>query len=326
MTTTVKLAPKAKKFLKDLKLDSGGHNSVEKGSCLLEAASYVAGEPWSDHPKCVSQVLGAFGRHLNDGLSDENRQKLIPFIPLLLSTADDGQDPARRRMAADWSIRVGTPRWLDAAGLTDAAARLRALAPIVDDATMYAAQSEARKARDEAYAARTRSRAALADKIKAEWEKRGWKTAAAVAVADAAADAAADAVTATIAVAVAAAVAAADADADAIADAVTATIADAVAVAVAAAVAAADADADAIAAAAAAAAADFKTFAYPSPGYFVVRDAVYKVLKPKYDAAMGDESKFAELVRLNNADGIELLGRMINPTVASHSLAGFGGI
>ena len=296
MTTTVKLAPKAKKFLKDLKLDSGGHNSVEKGSCLLEAASYVAGEPWSDHPKCVSQVLGAFGRHLNDGLSDENRQKLIPFIPLLLSTADDGQDPARRRMAADWSIRVGTPRWLDAAGLTDAAARLRALAPIVDDATMYAAQSEARKARDEAYAARTRSRAALADKIKAEWEKRGWKTAAAVAVADAAADAAADAVTATIAVAVAAAVAAADADADA------------------------------IAAAAAAAAADFKTFAYPSPGYFVVRDAVYKVLKPKYDAAMGDESKFAELVRLNNADGIELLGRMINPTVASHSLAGFGGI
>jgi hypothetical protein len=65
--------------------------------CLLEAAAYVAGEPWSDSPECVSPVLAAFGRSWNDALDDENRQMLKPFIPRLVGTA------ARRAADAAWA-------------------------------------------------------------------------------------------------------------------------------------------------------------------------------------------------------------------------------
>ena len=159
--------------LDTLTLKSGGHDNFAEGSCLLEAVSYIAGEPWSDHPACVSPVLGAYGRRLNDRLNNEDRQKLKPFIPRLIGTAGDGQDEARGYLAADWAIRVVTPRWLDAAGLTVPAAELRALQPIVDAQTAEAAEEPARQARAEAWAARQKSRDTLRERVKAELAKRG---------------------------------------------------------------------------------------------------------------------------------------------------------
>jgi hypothetical protein len=100
--------------------------------CLLEAAAWVAGEPWSDHPKCVSPVLGVLGRRLNDVLPDDRRQELKPLVPLLLGTAGDGLDEARSYLALDWLIRTYTPAWLDLAGLTGEATALRDLRRIVD--------------------------------------------------------------------------------------------------------------------------------------------------------------------------------------------------
>lgn len=41
-------------------LAHGKHGSPEGGLCLLEAVAYVAGEPHSDHPACVSPVIAAF--------------------------------------------------------------------------------------------------------------------------------------------------------------------------------------------------------------------------------------------------------------------------
>ncbi len=96
----------AENLLDNLKLDSGSHGNINEGACLLEAASYLAGEPWSDHPECVSPVLGAYGRRLNDRLDDESRQLLKPFIPRMLNTAGDGQDEARKFLAADWDDGV----------------------------------------------------------------------------------------------------------------------------------------------------------------------------------------------------------------------------
>ena len=66
---------------------SCGGDPLEQGVCLLEAVSYIAGEEFSDHPQCVSPVLGAYGRRLNDWLADEDRQKLKPFIPQMIGTA-----------------------------------------------------------------------------------------------------------------------------------------------------------------------------------------------------------------------------------------------
>jgi hypothetical protein len=42
---------------------AGQHNeNSDQQWCVMEAVAYVAGEPWTDHPKCASQVLGAFCR------------------------------------------------------------------------------------------------------------------------------------------------------------------------------------------------------------------------------------------------------------------------
>ena len=96
-------------------LDKGAHDGPDDGMCLLEAVSFVRGETFTDHPKCVSPVLAEFGRNLNDVLPDDTRQQLVPFIPLLPGTAGDGLDETRGYLALDWLIRVYTPTWLELA-------------------------------------------------------------------------------------------------------------------------------------------------------------------------------------------------------------------
>lgn len=125
--------------LDTIQLKKNGHNDPDQGLCLLEAAAYMAGEKHSDHPACVSPILGAFGRELNDRLDDAKRQLLKPTIPAMLGTAGDGLDEARGYLALDWLIRTYTPAWLDLAGLTAEAAELRALRRIVDLAAAEAA-------------------------------------------------------------------------------------------------------------------------------------------------------------------------------------------
>ncbi|WP_462203436.1 hypothetical protein, partial [Frankia sp. CcWB3] len=142
--------------LATLVLAKGGHDNLKQGSCLLEAVSYLADEPWSDRPECVSPVLGAFGRILNDVLPNSKRQKLKPYIPQLMGTAADGLDEARGCLALDWLVRVCTPTWLrlvpgptayadllanhrPIASLEDVAA----IGDIVRDAASHAAQARA---------------------------------------------------------------------------------------------------------------------------------------------------------------------------------------
>lgn len=144
-----------------IELKSGSHGGREAGVCLLEAVAWVAGEPHTDHPACACPILATFGRQLNDVLPDEKRQRLRTFIPRIVGTADDGRSQERGLAAADWLIRTYTPRWLDAAGLHDAAQRVRSLAELrswdqLDDsyiAVLGAARSEADAAWDAAGAA-----------------------------------------------------------------------------------------------------------------------------------------------------------------------------
>ena len=56
--------------LEAIQLKAGSHNSPEDGMCVMEAAAWVAGEPFSDHPQCASKVVGAFLRTWNDTLDD----------------------------------------------------------------------------------------------------------------------------------------------------------------------------------------------------------------------------------------------------------------
>ena len=91
----------------------------------MEAVAYISGEGWSDAPACTSSILTAMGRGLNDGLPDGPRQRLVPLIPRLIGTRDDGRDTARSYMALDWLIRTYAPAWLCLADLEYLADTLR---------------------------------------------------------------------------------------------------------------------------------------------------------------------------------------------------------
>src|SRR6185436_6421494 len=139
--------------LDEIVSQSGAHESAEAGMCVMEMVSYMEDEPWSDHPACVSPVLGAFLRSWNDGLDEETRQRLKPYAARVIWTANDGKDEARAWMATDWLCRSQLPAWLDLAGLTEHAAAVRALGAIastdsaqVGQTTLAAAGAAARDA------------------------------------------------------------------------------------------------------------------------------------------------------------------------------------
>jgi hypothetical protein len=116
----------------DYTLAYGTHASPNDGRCAMEWVSYLAGEPHSDQPVCVSPVLRAMCIALNDGLDQEPRQRLRPYLTRTIGTANDGLDAARGWMAMDWLTRVYTPAWLDLAGLSDCAGELEGARKVAD--------------------------------------------------------------------------------------------------------------------------------------------------------------------------------------------------
>ncbi|MGH3938900.1 MAG: hypothetical protein ACRDTG_09750, partial [Pseudonocardiaceae bacterium] len=159
--------------LSGIVLATGAHDSPEDGYCLMEAVTWIQGRvrvatdtnswrwelgpgtEWTDQPACVSEVLAEFGRQLNDLLPDEQRQQLVPLIPLLLGTAGDGKDETRRYLALDWLIRNWLPTWLDLVpACREDASALRALGRIADVAAAKRAALVVGEARGKARAAR----------------------------------------------------------------------------------------------------------------------------------------------------------------------------
>jgi hypothetical protein len=55
----------------------------------MEYASYLAGERWSDHPRCTHPLLSGVARDVNDHVSDEGRSRLTPLIPSVIGLNSD---------------------------------------------------------------------------------------------------------------------------------------------------------------------------------------------------------------------------------------------
>ena len=75
----------------------------------MEYVSVLAGEPWSDHPRCTHPLLSAAARGVNDTMNDAERRLLLRLAPCLIGTDDDRPDQvARHSLAAGmvgWSLR-----------------------------------------------------------------------------------------------------------------------------------------------------------------------------------------------------------------------------
>ncbi len=67
----------------------GKHRNPRKGACFMEFASYLAGEPWSDHPACTHPLLAGVARDVNDCTTDAGRSRLAPLIPSVIGLTPD---------------------------------------------------------------------------------------------------------------------------------------------------------------------------------------------------------------------------------------------
>src|SRR5436305_8838041 len=77
-------------------LSAGNHRSPRSGGCFMEIASFLAGERWSDHPKCADPSLAELARCVNDRMPDARRPQLALMIPAVIGT---GQRRTPERVA-----------------------------------------------------------------------------------------------------------------------------------------------------------------------------------------------------------------------------------
>jgi hypothetical protein len=78
-------------------LSPGRHHTPADGMCVMELASVLADEPFSDRPRSVSANLAALLRGYNDGIDDARRQALKRFAAASIGTAGSRAAERRRR-------------------------------------------------------------------------------------------------------------------------------------------------------------------------------------------------------------------------------------
>lgn len=70
-------------------LARGKHRSPRQGACFMEMASVLAGERWTDHPRCTDPLLAHLARQVNDATSDAGRGRLAPLVPQVVGLTGD---------------------------------------------------------------------------------------------------------------------------------------------------------------------------------------------------------------------------------------------
>lgn len=108
-----------------VRLSPGRHGSPSEGACVVELASLLAGEDFSDRPECVCPVIGAFLRAWNDRAAYADRQRLRPYAERVIGSRASAEVTRQRRdLCLEWSgADLGRGRARRAGAI--AAARLR---------------------------------------------------------------------------------------------------------------------------------------------------------------------------------------------------------
>ena len=86
----------------------GKHASPDRGACVVELASMLAGQRFSDHPPTVCPVIAGFLRGYNDLMPEQDLPELYPIAALVVGSA--GPKWVRRERARrliEWSREPG---------------------------------------------------------------------------------------------------------------------------------------------------------------------------------------------------------------------------
>jgi hypothetical protein len=75
---------------------------------VVELASMLAGERFSDHPRSVCPVIASYMRTVNDCLDEAERQELYPYAAAIVGTRGSRRLGARRgRLCLSWLQGMG---------------------------------------------------------------------------------------------------------------------------------------------------------------------------------------------------------------------------
>jgi hypothetical protein len=72
-----------------VQLARGAHKPGEKKACVMELASMLAHEPFSDHPECACPAISRFLLGFNDWLEDDERHVLFDYAARVIGSRDD---------------------------------------------------------------------------------------------------------------------------------------------------------------------------------------------------------------------------------------------
>ena len=102
-----------------VRLLPGKHHSPDSGACVMELASMIAGEPFTDRPATSCRVIAALLRGYNDSVGGDQRQQLRRFASDVVGTrGSEALELARlqRAFAAFDALEAGQRhklrRWL----------------------------------------------------------------------------------------------------------------------------------------------------------------------------------------------------------------------
>jgi hypothetical protein len=96
-----------------IKLSKGKHTSPEDGACVMELASMLAGEPFTDHPVSVCPVIGSFLRSYNDSIDDDRREALYGYASKVVgSRGGQRTQQVRAERLAVWADAMQRSRKL----------------------------------------------------------------------------------------------------------------------------------------------------------------------------------------------------------------------
>jgi len=84
-----------------VRLSRGNHGSAQEGACVMELASMLADEPFTDQPQSACPVIGMVLRSYNDGLDDRRRQDLYAYASAVIGTRDPSATRRRLRMCLE---------------------------------------------------------------------------------------------------------------------------------------------------------------------------------------------------------------------------------
>ncbi len=95
-----------------IKLSKGKHTSKEHGACVMELASMLADEPFSDHPAAVCPVIGSLMRAYNDTIDDRRRQDLYTYAAKVVGSRRSSElERMRAAHVTSWMAKPMTRRW-----------------------------------------------------------------------------------------------------------------------------------------------------------------------------------------------------------------------